>query len=101
MSRRSGNKLRLEDVPRFEALADAVKRAWRDVQREKYRLRDLALVSLLIYTGCRLGETLELTTEDLDFRSRTVRIKQEKKRGEFVRIVPVPIDLFWRIMRST
>jgi len=40
---------------------------------------------------------LRLRLEDLDFKERVVRIKQEKKRGEFVRVVPVPSKLFWEV----
>ena len=92
-------RLKIEDVPRYEALIEAIKKAYRDVDRGKYRLRDLALIAILSFTGCRLGEALRLTTNDLDHKSKTVKIKQEKKRGKFTRIVPVPSRLFWEIMR--
>lgn len=86
------------DVPRFEALLDGVRRAKLDVERGRYRLRDLALVDVLVFTGCRLGEALKLKVEDIDTRHRTVRIHQEKKSGEFHRIVPVPAQIFWDTM---
>jgi len=41
---------------------------------------------------------LELTKEDLDFESRAVRIRQRKKRTEFIRVIPVPSALFWEII---
>jgi len=90
--------MKLEDVPKYEALIDAVKRAYSDVEKARYRLRDLALVATLTFTGCRLGEALRLKLGDLDFKEKTVRIRQEKKRGEFTRVVPVPSRLFWDIM---
>jgi len=86
------------DVPRFEALVAALRKALRDVERGRYRLRDLALVSVLVFTGCRVGELLRLRVSDLDSESRTVRILQEKKGCEFPRTVPVPSDLFWSIV---
>ena len=92
-------RLKMDDVPRYEALVNAIKRAYEDVDKARYRLRDLALVVVLTYTGCRLGEALKLRVSDLDFKSKVVRIKQEKKRGEFTRLVPVPSKLFWEIMR--
>jgi len=49
-------RFKLVDVPPYEALLDAVKRAYGDVNRGKYRLKDLALMSILVFTGCRLGE---------------------------------------------
>jgi len=82
--------LKLEDVPRYEELLKAIERAWEDLERGKHRLKDLALVSILIFTGCRLGEALKLTWSDIDFRSRTVRIHQ--------RVVPVSSELFWKVM---
>ena len=89
---------KLEDVVSLESVIDAVDRARRDVEKGRYKLRDLALVAILTYTGCRIGEALVLSREDIDFKSKTVRIKQLKKRGEFSRIVPVPSRLFWDIM---
>jgi len=34
----------------------------------------------------------------LDFESRAVRIRQRKKRTEFIRVIPVPASLFWEII---
>jgi len=90
--------MKLEDVPKYEALVEAVRRAYNDVDKGKYRLRDLSLVAVLTFTGCRLGEALKLKLSDLDFKEKTVKIRQEKKREEFARIVPVPSKLFWDIM---
>ena len=92
------SSLKLIDVPRYEALVDAIKRAYRDVLRGRYPIRDLALVSLLAFTGCRLGEALRIRAYDLDFRRKVVRIHQEKKRRVFVRFVPVPSRIFWDVM---
>mgnify|MGYP000672151730 CR=1 FL=1 len=91
-------RLKIEDVPRYEALIEAIKRAYKDVVRGRYRLRDLALVAILSFTGCRLGEALRLTISDLNFKARTIKIIQEKKRSSFTRIVPIPSRLFWEIM---
>jgi len=85
-------------VPRFESLIEAIKCARRDVESGKYRLRDLVLVSVLVFTGCCLGEALKLKASDLDPRSKTVRIMQEKKRANYPRIVPMLAPLFWGIM---
>jgi integrase len=92
--------LKLLDVPPYQALLDAVSRAWRDVQRGRYMLRDLALVSILVFTGCRLGEAMRISKSDLDFRGRAVRINQLKKREQVTRVVPVPSNLFWEVVRS-
>jgi len=90
--------LKLEDVPPYLALLEAVKKAWSDVSRGRCGARDLALVAILVFTGCRLGEAVLLTRRDLDAKRRIVVIKQLKKRGEFQRVVPVPSSLYWDIM---
>jgi len=91
-------KPKIVDVPPFPALVDGVKRALSHVDEGKYRLRDLALVSVLVFTGCRIGEALHLTKTDIDRKNKAVKIHQLKKKSEFVRIVPVPNDLFWNII---
>ena len=87
-------RLKLTDVPKYEALVYKLKRM------RKMRIRDRALIAVLVYLGCRLNEALSLRVRDLDFRNRTVRIRQLKKKGEFIRIVPVPSEYFWRVMRE-
>ncbi|MGC8568514.1 MAG: tyrosine-type recombinase/integrase [Nitrososphaeria archaeon] len=88
-------KLRLDDVPDYTELINALMK-----NRSKIRLRDLAFVAFLAFTGARIGEALRLSWGDLDFRTRTVVIKQEKKRGVFIRRVPVPNDFFWDVFRK-
>jgi len=89
---------RVEDAPRLEAVLSAIKRAYRDVENGRYRLRDLALVATLAFTGCRLGETLRLKAGDLDPKSKTARVLQEKKGQPHPRMVPVPAPVFWEIL---
>lgn len=94
----SGPKIKISDVPRYEHVIEAIKHAYNDVNRGRYRLRDLALVATLCYTGCRLGEALSIRVKDIDPRHRVVVIHQEKKRTQFERRVPVPSSLYWKIM---
>ena len=75
-----------------------IRRAYRDVDNAKYRLRDLTLVTVLAFTGCRLGEALKLRVCDLDHKSKTVRIVREKKGFQQPRIIPIPSPLFWEII---
>jgi integrase len=63
-------------------------------------LRDLALVSILVFTGCRLGEAMKISKYDLDFKGGAVRINQLKKRESFTRVVPVPSNIFWEVVRG-
>jgi len=90
--------LKLGDVPPYPALLEAVKKAWSDVGRGKYSPRDLALVTTLVFTGCRIGEVVRLRRQDVDPKRRAVVIRQLKKREEFQRVVPVPSNLYWEIM---
>jgi integrase len=90
--------LKLGDVPPYPALLEAVRRAWSDVLRGKFSARDLALVATLIFTGCRIGEAVQLRRQDVDIKRRAVVIRQLKKRGEFQRVVPVPSNLYWEIL---
>jgi integrase len=90
--------LKLGDVPPYPALLEAVKRAWSDVLRGKFNARDLALTATLIFTGCRIGEVIQLRRQDMDIKRRAVVIRQLKKREEFQRVVPVPSSLYWEIM---
>jgi len=90
--------LKLGDVPPYPALLEAVKKAWSDVGRGRYSPRDLALVATLVFTGCRIGEAVQLRRQDVDSKRRVVVIKQLKKREEFQRVVPVPSSLYWEIM---
>jgi len=78
----------------MEEVAEAIKRAL----KAGHEPRDLALVAVLAFTGCRLSEALSLTKGDLDLKNRTVRIRQLKKGREFHRVVPVPSDLFWQVI---
>jgi len=85
-------------VPPLESIIDAVERAYKDVEKGRYKLRDLALIAALTFTGCRIGEALQISREDVDLKNKTIRIRQLKKHGEFSRIEPIPSRLFWDIM---
>ena len=90
-------RLKLDDIPKYEALVNALKRAQK---KWKKRPRDLALVAALVFTGARISEIIELKLGSIDFEHRTVTITQLKKRGMFKRIIPIPSNLFWQIIRN-
>lgn len=81
--------LKLSDVVNYPVLIDAIKR-----MENKVKLRDLALYAILVYTGVRLGEALNLKWTDVDFKNKTITIHQEKKRGEYIRVIPAHDALF-------
>jgi integrase len=90
--------LKLGDVPPYPALLEAVKRAYNDVSKGRYNHRDLALVAIVVFTGCRIGEAVQLRRQDVDSKRRVIVTRQLKERGEFQRVVPVPSNLYWKIM---
>jgi integrase len=67
--------LKLGDVPPYPTLLEAVKRAWSNVLRGKFNARDLALTATLIFTGCRIGEVVQLRRQDVDIKRRAVVIR--------------------------
>jgi len=90
--------LKLSDAPRYEDVVLAVKRAYVDWRSGRFELRDLALVSFLVFTGCRLEEALGVTKGDLDFVGRVVRLRRGVRGRVAERLVQVPVRLFWDVM---
>jgi len=72
--------LKLRDIPSYPALLGAVKKMCNDVFHGGYRIKDLALVTTHVFTGCRIDEVVQPTRRGLDVKRRTVMIKQLKKR---------------------
>lgn len=95
---RARKTLKLEDVPRYESLLFSIKKAKKDVEKGRYKLKDLALVATLVYTGCRISEALALTAGDIDTKHKTVRIHQLKKKEKAMRVVPIVDDTYWDII---
>jgi len=75
----------------YEALRQEVRRpgAW---ERDP-----LVLVAFLSYTGARISEALQATTEDLFYDKSVVRIRGVKGGG--FRIVPVPPEIMYLLQR--
>ena len=88
------SELKLNDVPSWPELV----RAWRSIKRRE-KTRNALLWGLLMFSGLRLGEALALKIDDVDFQRGVIRIRQEKKRKEFLREVVVPEELLL-ILRS-
>lgn len=69
--------------PHIPYTDDEIKTLW---EHEKDDYASLQL--LLIYCGCRIGEILDLKTEDVDMDSRTFLIRQAKTQAG-IRTVPI------------
>jgi integrase len=52
-----------------------------------------ALCYVLAFTGCRVSEALELTTDQLDTAAKTLRFRTLKRRHLCFRSVPIPAEL--------
>ncbi len=55
--------------------------------------RDLALVSLLLYTGIRKGELLGLRVQDINFQKRTLYINGATSKSKKGRYIPIHYSL--------
>ncbi|MGB1283654.1 MAG: tyrosine-type recombinase/integrase [Polaribacter sp.] len=55
--------------------------------------RDLALLSLLLYTGIRKGELLGLRVQDIDFQKRTLYINGATSKSKKGRFIPLHYSL--------
>lgn len=82
-----GERLYLDEAERRRFLAA--------VEQQRSELRTLCLV--LFYTGCRLSEALALTPDSLRIAEGVICFRTLKRRGLFVREVPVPAWLLTEV----
>lgn len=85
-----------ERLPRF-LTRDQVRRLLGviDASRAAGR-RDLAMIVLLVSTGLRARELLDLRIDDVDWRGRLLRVCATKTRSS--RLVPVPVPAYRRLV---
>ena len=76
---------------------DAVLRAVRSEKDERIRLRDEALLALLVYAGLRAQETCDVQLRDLDLDGGTVTVRRGK--GDRVRRVQLHSDAIGMLRR--
>ena len=68
------------------------------VSAERLSPRQAAFCLTVYYTGCRISEALELTSESIDLESNVVIIRTLKQRDDVVyRRVPIPPELIHRL----
>jgi len=82
--------LRLENIPSWEEVKEIWARAERERSAGRLSLRDYLLLGLVMFTGCRISEILNLRREDVNLRRGVAIIRQLKKRGEARREVLIP-----------
>ncbi len=58
--------------------------------------RDVLVLELLLYTGARAGEILQLVPSDLNWNNRSVYLRGTKKSRD--REIPLPRDLYSRLV---
>ncbi|MBA4494511.1 tyrosine-type recombinase/integrase [Paenactinomyces guangxiensis] len=66
-------------------------RILREVERSK-KLRNIAIVYLLLYTGLRVSELVALNRDDVKIGERTGTVRVRKGKGDIARKVPLPVD---------
>jgi integrase/recombinase XerD len=86
----------VDPIPEYltDAQAKAVLRAARDVAAgEKLDTRPFAIISLVLETGIKKGECLQLTRDDIEREPRGVWIRYDKKHLKFKeRRLPISAD---------
>lgn len=77
-------------LPRYLTF-DEVQRVFQAIgsSTSKFRLRDRALVRVLLFAGLRRSELLRMTWDDIDFRHGTLRVLGKGKRE---RIIPLELE---------
>ena len=68
---------------------------------EKTKLRDLAIVTLLLGTGIRVSECVGLDVEDIDFRNNGIRLIRKGGSEMVVYFGPEVEKSFKRLFRVT
>ena len=82
--------LDLRNVPHFEW----VKERWLEIYHDSsIPLEYKQLLGIVMLTGVRISEALNLKPEDIDIKRRVLRIRQLKKRKVQYREVPIPQTL--------
>lgn len=66
-------------------------RVLREVERTGKR-RDIAIVYLLVYSGLRVSELVNLNREDVEIRERSGSLTVQKGKGNVARKVPLPVE---------
>jgi len=83
------------DVPSDDDVAAMLKRA-----KDGPSKRDLAMVTILVTTGCRKGELAALTDADLDFDNRLISFRVSKTRARVVPMHDTAVVALGRWMRA-
>ncbi|MBL8670826.1 MAG: tyrosine-type recombinase/integrase [Alphaproteobacteria bacterium] len=82
--------------PEVAALADALAQAERDGARPEM----VAAVRLLLLTGCRRNEILELRWQDVDFARKCLRLPRSKTGAKTVPLGSAALDVLARLPRG-
>lgn len=80
------NKIRHYDKMELEVFLNTIE----SEENEFFRLRDYTLFRLLAFSGCRIGEILAMTWDDLDFKKKEISINKTVTKGEQYYISETP-----------
>jgi len=75
-----------------------MRRAYEDVKRGNYRIRDLALAAMAFMTGTGVEDLLELRVDDIYLEDRRLVIRERTREGFVKKRIRVDDDLFWGII---
>ena len=66
---------------------------WENLNSKTYHSKYIYIVLILIYTGMRIGELINLKNEDIDLENRTLKVRVSKTTAG-VRIIPIFSKIF-------
>jgi integrase/recombinase XerD len=60
--------------------------------------RDIAMVSLLTYTGLRFGEFISLESRDIDFQKKLLFVRSQTSKSNRTRLIPIHATLHFHLL---
>lgn len=84
---------RVKVIDRRVFSKDEIEILWKNLDTDTYYCKYIYIVLILIYTGMRIGELLNLKNEDIDLHNSCLTIK-ESKTDAGVRVIPISSKIF-------
>ncbi|ERT69415.1 hypothetical protein HMPREF0202_00685 [Cetobacterium somerae ATCC BAA-474] len=84
---------RVKVIDRRVFSKDEIEILWKNLDTDTYYCKYIYIVLILIYTGMRIGELLNLKNEDIDLHNSCLTIK-ESKTDAGIRVIPISSKIF-------
>ena len=96
----SSNKVKFVELGKKESVIDRkiftqkeIEVLWENLNSKTYHGKYVYIVLILIYTGMRIGELINLKNEDIDLENKTLKIRVSKTSSG-IRIIPIFSKIF-------